>query len=343
MEITLGSKLDGKNYFLNFIRFIAALCVIIAHGQAIAGIGIYDPLYLLTDGRYNIGAFSVAIFFISSGLLVTKSLLTKRDIKLYIKARVLRLFPALIISVILTIIILGLFFSEYNAISFFTNYSTYFYLLNCILIPYHFLPGIFVNNHYNSVVNGSLWTLPIEFVCYIGLLIAFKLNLIKQKLLNVLCVLFAVILVLINYSDIMFFDSIRYYIYPLYMFFVGMVFYCNRDRIVLNKYCTLIGILIFFIAMICGFIDLAMIFIFPYVFISGVFMVSKFPKSLGKCGNYSYEVYLVAFPIQQAITYLYGGEMSTLLNIVIAIPLSIIFGGVVKYISDSFTNKFMRG
>ncbi len=79
------------------------------------------------------------------------------------------------------IVVCALFFSSYSLIDFFVSTDFFKYCLNFILIPVHNLPGVFTNNIYPGVINGPLWTLPLEFVCYIILLIAYKLNLVNKK------------------------------------------------------------------------------------------------------------------------------------------------------------------
>ena len=187
-----------------------------------------------------------------------------------------------------------------------------------------------------------MWTLPIEFICYVGLLIAFKLNLLRKKIVNILWIFAIVIFVLINYGNVNALNNIRFYVYPLYMFFVGIVFYCNRNEIQICKKSVLLGTVFFVTMIFIGLVDLAMIVFFPYVFIGIIYMVDKFPESLGNCGNYSYEIYLVAFPIQQSLVYLFNGEMLTSLNIIISIPISIVMGICLKIITDKIMCRLER-
>ena len=48
------------------------------------------------------------------------------------------------------------------------NPQTYMYLLNGVLILVHELLGVFTHNPMgDAVVNAALWTLPVEFSCYV--------------------------------------------------------------------------------------------------------------------------------------------------------------------------------
>ena len=55
------------------------------------------------------------------------------------------------------------------------------YLLNSIMILVHNLPGVFCNN-INTSVNGPLWTLPVEFLCYIMCYLAYKMHILSRKI-----------------------------------------------------------------------------------------------------------------------------------------------------------------
>ncbi len=60
----------------------------------------------------------------------------------------------------LTSLPLGEYFSSEYTRGYFSNLALY--------ITYH-LPGVFATNRVPYAVNGSLWTLPVEFAMYLGL------------------------------------------------------------------------------------------------------------------------------------------------------------------------------
>jgi len=57
-------------------------------------------------------ARSLDVFFITSGFLVTASLLARQSTVEFVWARVLRVFPALFVMLVLTVFGLGLFFGS---------------------------------------------------------------------------------------------------------------------------------------------------------------------------------------------------------------------------------------
>lgn len=149
------------------LRFIAASMVIIAHAYDLENVaGLADPLYRLT-GR-SLGWAGVAIFFAMSGYLIMGSLDRSRDLKRFAVARALRIFPGLIVCIVATILMLGLFVSTLPLDAYFRDPRTIGYLIgNATLLSIRFdLPGVFAHNPYPNAVNGSIWTLPYEVACY---------------------------------------------------------------------------------------------------------------------------------------------------------------------------------
>ena len=65
----------GMSYNLHFIRFIAAILVIMSHSFALS-VGDFDNewFYVATNKQITMGAFAVGIFFFYSGFLIMRSL-----------------------------------------------------------------------------------------------------------------------------------------------------------------------------------------------------------------------------------------------------------------------------
>lgn len=105
----LENILKKGNNNLDLFRLIAACMVIFGHAYALLpGYGA-DPIGKLLGFDYS-GSLAVKIFFFISGMLVTSSLLQKRSISQYVSARFFRIWPALIVVLLITTFILGPFF-----------------------------------------------------------------------------------------------------------------------------------------------------------------------------------------------------------------------------------------
>jgi peptidoglycan/LPS O-acetylase OafA/YrhL len=153
---------SGQNNF-HLIRLFAALAVIYGHAWPITGTGGGD-FYLMLVGNKFIGGVAVDIFFVISGFLIASSL-ERSSLPRYLWARGLRIYPALIVAVVLTVFLLGPILT--TSADYWSS-PTWRYLFKNALATgtEYFLPGVF-ETHPDHAVNGSLWSLPVEVGMYI--------------------------------------------------------------------------------------------------------------------------------------------------------------------------------
>lgn len=143
------------------IRLIAAIAVILGHSFPLTGVGAAGYL------GSPVSTLAVKVFFVISGYLISESWSRDPDVFRYFLRRSLRIFPGLIVLVVLSVFIVGPVFSELELQDYFSSANTWRYFSNIALLPNYFLPGLFAENTYPNAVNGSLWTLPVEFAMYI--------------------------------------------------------------------------------------------------------------------------------------------------------------------------------
>ena len=333
-SVSLKKFESTRSNNLNLVKFIAALFVIISHAYPLCkGAEYNDILSDLSRNSIAFGSLAVAIFFMSSGFFVTKSLLKSKDSKKYLHNRFIRIFPPLWFTLLVCILVCGLFFSTYNLGKYFLSIDFLKYCLNFILIPIHNLPGVFMNNIYPGVVNGPLWTLPIEFVCYLVLLLAYKLNLVNKKSYKYVALLVIVAFVGINLIPL----SIKGYIQPCFLFFWGSFYWIYRDKITMKNTYFLISLVAFVLLIVLGYGHVASFLFVPYLTLYIAFCLPQCNNRLASLGNLSYDIYLCGWPIQQMVISLFGGSMLVGMNILISIPLSILVG----YITYSLVEKNM--
>mgnify|MGYP002776404545 CR=1 FL=1 len=78
------------------------------------------------------------------------------------------IFPALAVLVMATVFCFGPVLTTLPITDYFASSDTWGYLSTAALLVRRGLPGVFVDNPYPQAVNGSLWTLPVEFLCYVS-------------------------------------------------------------------------------------------------------------------------------------------------------------------------------
>lgn len=151
----------SNNY--DALRLLGAAMVIVGHAFHLLGRPFEVPLLL----GYPISTFGVVIFFSISGYLITLSWTRKRDLVAYFSARLLRIMPALIVVVLVCIVVIGPLVTVLSTGAYLGDPLTLDYFYNIVMKPRYALPGVFSDLPYANTVNGSLWTLPAEFFCYL--------------------------------------------------------------------------------------------------------------------------------------------------------------------------------
>ena len=177
-SITLADAwASGRNNF-NLIRLFAAWLVIYGHAWAITGSTGGDLVTLLTQFKFA-GGVAVDVFFFISGFLIAASL-QRNDTRGYLTSRALRILPALVVCVVLSVFVLGPLLT--TAPDYWHQPMTWDYLWsNSILWASRYtLPGVFESLP-QQAVNGSLWTLPIEARLYLALLVASLLGVLTAR------------------------------------------------------------------------------------------------------------------------------------------------------------------
>jgi peptidoglycan/LPS O-acetylase OafA/YrhL len=332
--MTLSSYIKGRDNNFNIIRIIAALCVLVTHSFALViGTGDAEP-FIGTLGM-TIGSIAVDVFFITSGFLVTASLMVRQGIIEFVLARVLRIFPALLVMVFISVFILGAFFTTLPLSSYFTDPITYSYLAKCstLVAGVKFnLPGVFYDNPYKSTVNGSLWTMPYEIFMYAILAIVWLTFSVtpkfRLKAFQIIIISYALLSCIYVLASHFYMPSVNRFFKLSFMFFTGSVFYILKERIRLSGLLFWLAV----IALVFSTVNKHVFFMvyilsIAYILMYTIYIPSGYIRKYNLLGDYSYGIYIYAFPIQQSVAALIPGvSVITLLCIstVATILLSII-------------------
>jgi peptidoglycan/LPS O-acetylase OafA/YrhL len=150
-------------------RLLAALMVIFSHAFTTTGVHEPQPIHF---GRLGVtwGHIGVAIFFVTSGYLVTQSWRRQPNGLRYLAKRALRIWPGFLVVIGLSVFVLGPIATTWSRRAYITDYHTWGYLFhNAAMSPITFnLPGVFRHQPLNGI-NGSFWTLPYEVGAYLAL------------------------------------------------------------------------------------------------------------------------------------------------------------------------------
>jgi peptidoglycan/LPS O-acetylase OafA/YrhL len=284
-----------NNYLL--LRFLAALMVIYGHSYAVTKLpGHIDLVQQLLHFTYA-GGVGVDIFFVISGFLVTASYLNRRHWPEFMKARCLRIFPGLIACILAISFLLGPFVTTLGPAEYLFGPQLYVDLFRSLTLHLR-LPGVFEHLPLDAV-NGSLWTLPPEFLLYVlvGLAGLSGVLFAPRIYLTLLVALAAACAVLMG--RVHFFEDREVYLRLFVLFGAGSAVRVFSDRIPLSTWLLVAAAVP--VAILCQtrlFLDA-----FSVWLVYAVFWLAYVPKLhwFNRAGDYSYGLYIYAFPIEQTL------------------------------------------
>ncbi|MET0133879.1 MAG: acyltransferase [Kibdelosporangium sp.] len=326
------------------VRLIAAFLVIVDHSMPLTGskYGSVLPSWLGID----LGNTTVAAFMAMSGYLVTRSWQRDPSVVRFTARRLLRIMPGLVLAITLTVFLLGPLLTV--APDYFHNPDTWTYLTkNVQVFPQQYvLPGVFTDVPFPGAVNGSLWTLPIELLGYLLVIVLGLLGALRWRPLAVLTAAAAgtlFFLVATGTADlgktVLLVVTTALFEY-LTVFCVGVVMYLYRERIQFTWY----GVAI------CACVELALngewpnalarMVTVPYL----VFTIAErlprrswLPPSLTMA---SYGTYLYGFPTAQIV--IQAGARSPLLVSLLAVPIAFGLGLLSWHLVEKPAMKLRR-
>ncbi len=298
----------GHNNNFDILRVIAAAMVILSHGWDLTK-STGEPIVVLSHSALIGGGLGVWIFFFISGYLVSESF-QARGLLAFIEARFLRIYPAFFVSLIFGVLI-GACVTTLPLAEYVSHEQTWRYVYRSLLTDIQFtLPGVYATLPFPGGINGALWTIPIEMMMYVGVIMAGLLTLLRRPT-AALLVMGALIVVLVNDPNrVLLIPRINqvYALPAVLCFLFGMIFYTNREHIPLHGLgvVLLIGLII-----ISGrakppgnvFVCAAIAYTTAWFAFHPQLRV-KIPSRIG---DISYGLYVYAFPIQQTVIYIFPG------------------------------------
>lgn len=330
----LSDYVGGRDNNFNLLRFMAAMMVLYSHSFALAlGASGAEPWI---DWGVTPGSVAVDIFFVTSGFLVTGSLIARKDLCSFVKARALRIYPALLVVAALTIFGFGAYFTTLTFHDYLFDAETIKYALrNATLFAgcCGHLPHVFDDNPIAGAINGSLWTMPWEVRMYallLGIGVIARVTHWRENVWKALIVIaagaFSATYVINHYWPVVSFMKDDRALRLGMMFFVGATFFAFKERIHISHLSAYVSIALVALAMLAGewlFLPVYTLLV-GYVALHLAYLPSGGIRHFNRLGDYSYGVYIYAFPIQQSIVALEPG-ISGMRVFMIALPCVLLF------------------
>lgn len=320
---TIGSRLDehrGIGPGFDFLRIFLAFAIVAWHAR--------NVIYWTTDPQLNtplwFGEYSlVPIFFALSGFLVAASGM-RLDLKNFLINRGLRILPALALEILFSALLLGPFFTTLPLEQYFRSPLLYHYLTNMVGWVNFYLPGVFTDHPW-TMVNGALWTIPYEMICYAVLSLLIVTRWLRSPRSVAVCTLVLMVLAVIcravpglestfdHGGNTLFDKTVRFFFTGeqsrlLVSFLMGICFYSYRQHIPYSRVLFGLAVAVCVVIAFAGdrswmalpllrFISIpAMTYLMVYLGVTRVPIVWPYTK-----GDYSYGVYLYHLPFQQML------------------------------------------
>lgn len=265
------------------IAIIAFHSITLAHGNADA-----MPEILQAAARLILPAF-----FALSGFLVAGSLARAASLREFMLLRVLRLMPALSVVVAATALLLGPLLTILPLRDYIRDPHLPIYFRNIWGQPEFLLPGVFSHNPRAGVVNGTLWTIPLEMACYVAL--AGLALMARMRRLALAVPTFILLVPGLGLANQDFFAS----------FALGAVLFMMRSRLPLDAALGL-GALVLAVALEAWVPAIPLVAL-PLSYTVVWLGCRRIPRWMMP-GDYSYGLYLCAYPLQQTMLVLMPGQ-----------------------------------
>jgi peptidoglycan/LPS O-acetylase OafA/YrhL len=308
MANTIAALFHGRDNNFNLIRFLAATTVLLDHSFALVAPERVAGA-VIDVGGLELARIAVDVFFIVSGFLVTRSVITQPTLVDYAVARFLRLFPALLAACIFIAFLLGPVVTTVSLHDYFADARPWLYVpLTASLITHSLtLPGVFEHVPLSGVIDPPLWTLRYESMCYLLLALFVLAGLLatRMRVSLTLAIMFAV------YAFVTFatpwreeFGAVDSTARFVLCFFLGGAFFLYADKIRLD---VRVAVALALVTVLCrgtAVYEVA----FKVALAYGVLWFALVPagplRRFNLIGDYSYGLYILCFPIQQTFVML---------------------------------------
>jgi len=326
----LDSRKANRDNNFNFLRLVLALLVILSHSpQLIDGDESREPLTMLV-GFTSLGKLAVECFFLLSGYLIVQSWVQSPHIWSFLKKRILRIYPGFIVASFLCAFVVGPLGAQPE--QYFKAFWYGGFVKSVVFLNIPEVPAVFEGQPYPSV-NGSMWSISLEFTCYLFVLVLGSLGIFRRKMLWLFLAigLYAVVL----YSTLGLsspYFSLEDPLFRLGTFFLtGGCFFLYRDSVNYKYSWALVCALIIFLCVLVAKIHyLIFAAAGAYLLFYLAFTPISFLKRFKKVPDVSYGVYLYGWPIQKLILWYFPATTPTVLFIVSAL-MSLLLGAASWY------------
>ncbi|MBV6696421.1 acyltransferase [Kitasatospora aureofaciens] len=329
----LAELYSSRSNSFGFLRFLLASSVVLSHLYPIAW-GHLDPLWNLSGRQTDIGKMAVVGFFVLSGFMISASG-ARSTIGRYAWHRALRILPGLWGSILVSaLVILPLLYHWQHG-----TFSGYWHHPQG---PWNYITGTWNSSistgwdisgviaegrnrgtNFDPGVNGALWSLKYEILCYIlvGLMGAAGVLQRARKFVPLLALGLSVLILRdwvdnpilrgipgdmnsVVYVPFLGAMSVHFVIHLVFVFMIGATFQLYGERLVIHDGLALICAAVLGVTLWTGGL---FVFGYPAFAYLLLWLAIRLPgpcQKIGRKRDYSYGIYIYGFTVEQALAML---------------------------------------
>jgi peptidoglycan/LPS O-acetylase OafA/YrhL len=326
--LSANEGIRSNNFDL--LRLLFAVLVILSHSFVlIDGKDDRDPLFYLFHG-FTLGEFSVDGFFLLSGYLIVQSWKANPSPFKFMRKRILRIYPGFLAAALFSALIVGPMGSHPE--QYFSDLNVWQLVKSLVVLKVPAVPPVFHGLPYPTV-NGSMWTIFFEFVCYSAVLVLGMMGVIRDRAawLAITLLIFGIGIMQKAFhvfpEENFYFPVLRFFIY----FFAGGCFRLYRERIVFKPWLALACGLFLLVGIgHKGVPDFVAATAGGYLLFYLAFWQSPMLQRFRNYPDVSYGVYLYGWPVQKMLLW-YVPLLSPWTLFPLACTLSLILGWMSWY------------
>lgn len=273
------SDFDPRRNGITAVRLVLALVVLVSHSFLIGGYSA-EPLVRESGNTVSLGIVAVLGFFTLSGFLLARSR-ERTSVGPFLRNRALRIFPGYWLSLLYVVVVAGPVAASISGARLDPPESIAYVIPRLVFIPETSdtqLRAAFDG----ATINGSLWTLGVEVMCYVFLAVV-PARLLRPVLWGEAALLLALLVV----SPAMRGPDTGL----MFAFAAGALAWCHRDRIPLSPLGVAAALVVTAIGVTLGAYPVIAVGV-GYLALAAAWLPVHLERDL------SYGVYVLAYPTQ---------------------------------------------
>ena len=325
---TLAARFNPASNNFDLLRIALAVLVVYCHCLSLKR-SPWEPVNAYLHYGYG-GLLAVDGFLVISGFLVTRSL-CERSLDDYVFARIARVLPGLALVTLAEVFVIGPAFTK-ERLWIFLSYVGFRHLWNVSVFSLDSqLYSVFPDTDPPWMINGSLWTIPIECSFYIALPVAALLFGLRRSAVPLFLLSLAAFplaqhfglseaapgpALLTNVHAFPFIDLSSY-------FLAGSAAWMMRDRIPFSRGLLVVSLVGLYAAAQATLGGLALKLFLPYLVLYAALaggLGSRFKRAVG---DLSYGTYLFGFPVTLSVMAVFGERLSVHQTFSVAIAVTL--------------------